>query len=414
MAFSDFSGFAVFDLETTGLSPGRNHRIIEIGIVRLDEDFDVVEEWETLINPERDIGATDIHGLTASDLVEAPTFVDLMADIWHRFEGAVPVAHNISFDRQFIVSEFSRAGVELEDFSGICTMRLAAQLGVSGGRRRLVDLCHDLLVDTSPSHSAGNDARMCADILRKLSKTRDISRLFQPVTCPELWRRRATPLGITRQKARDTPIQSPLQILAQRLNGSSIVTKAESGQLDEYLLVLDHVLEDRVIDDTEVEELASVADAFGFSGDDLQDIHERYLARLVALVLSDGIVTDDERRDLNRVAGLLGVSAEKVEQLLVDSPESHRFTSENLSGKTVCFTGELRCCIAGETLDHPRAEDIAVTHGLTPRPSVTKKLDILVVADPHTASRKAEKARKYGVRIIAERPFWQKLGVSVE
>jgi DNA polymerase-3 subunit epsilon len=51
---------------------------------------------------------------------------------------------------------------------------------------------------------------------------------------------------------------------------------------------------------------------------------------------------------------------------------------------------------------------MAATAGLRIAPRVTKSVDILVVADPDTLSGKAKKARDYGVRIIAERPFWQK------
>jgi DNA polymerase III subunit epsilon len=43
--------------------------------------------------------------------------------------------------------------------------------------------------------------------------------------------------------------------------------------------------------------------------------------------------------------------------------------------------------------------------GLIAKRSVSKKLDILVVADPNTLSGKAKKARDYNTRIIAENVF---------
>ena len=46
--------------------------------------------------------------------------------------------------------------------------------------------------------------------------------------------------------------------------------------------------------------------------------------------------------------------------------------------------------------------------------SVTKALDVLVVADPDTLSGKALKARDYGTRIVAESVFWRMVGVEVE
>jgi DNA polymerase-3 subunit epsilon len=60
------------------------------------------------------------------------------------------------------------------------------------------------------------------------------------------------------------------------------------------------------------------------------------------------------------------------------------------------------------------AESMAQAAGLEVRPSVTKALELLVVADPDTQSIKAKKARQYGIRIIAEVRFWQALLINVD
>ena len=60
------------------------------------------------------------------------------------------------------------------------------------------------------------------------------------------------------------------------------------------------------------------------------------------------------------------------------------------------------------------AEHIVTEKGLRVMPSVTKKLDLLVVADPNTQSGKAKKAQKYGIRIIHEPVFWRTLGITVD
>lgn len=411
---SSFTGFAVFDLETTGLSVSRHHRVIEIGVVRLDEDLDIVEQWETLINPERDIGASDIHGLTATDLRSAPTFGELIADIWHRFEGTVPVAHNFSFDRQFILSEFSRAGIELDGFDGLCTMRLASDCELCLGARRLPDICRALSIPILDCHSAGNDARMCAEILKHCAKLLDLRASARPVSCPTLWKRQATPLGITRHKAREPPIASPLQIVSRRLTAQQLDDAADHQDLDEYLLVLDRVLEDRIVDPVEAESLLAYAANCGISAQRLDRLHECYLAEIIALALADGIVTEDEQRDLYRVAALLGIPSEKVTSMLKAPSEKGQQRMENLAGQTVCFTGEFNCLFNGAKITREFAENMAEAAGLAVAPRITKKVDILVVADPHTSSGKAKKAREYGIRIIAERPFWQKLGVAAE
>ena len=50
---------------------------------------------------------------------------------------------------------------------------------------------------------------------------------------------------------------------------------------------------------------------------------------------------------------------------------------------------------------------------MTVQKGVTKKLDLLVTADPYTQSSKAKKARDYGIPILAEQVFWNWLGVNV-
>jgi DNA polymerase-3 subunit epsilon len=58
------AGFAVVDVETTGLFPG-SHRVAEIAIVHVDPEGNVTDRWETLINPQRDLGPQRIHGIRA-------------------------------------------------------------------------------------------------------------------------------------------------------------------------------------------------------------------------------------------------------------------------------------------------------------------------------------------------------------
>ncbi len=43
-----------------------------------------------------------------------------------------------------------------------------------------------------------------------------------------------------------------------------------------------------------------------------------------------------------------------------------------------------------------------------------KVIELLVVADPNTQSGKAKKARKYGIRIIADSVFWRMIGASID
>ena len=88
--------------------------------------------------------------------------------------------------------------------------------------------------------------------------------------------------------------------------------------------------------------------------------------------------------------------------------------AEILAGKRACFTGESICSQGGATITRELAAALAEGAGMEISDSVTKKLDILVVADPHTQSGKARKARQYGKRIIHEPVLWQMLGVAID
>jgi hypothetical protein len=61
------SDWSVIDLETTGLWPSVD-RMVEICLARLSPCCDEIGSWTSLVDPNRDNGATEVHGLTAGDL----------------------------------------------------------------------------------------------------------------------------------------------------------------------------------------------------------------------------------------------------------------------------------------------------------------------------------------------------------
>ena len=169
--------------------------------------------------------------------------------------------------------------------------------------------------------------------------------------------------------------------------------------------------------------MLALAREWSFSADDVRQAHETYVSMLVATALDDGVVTKAERRDIDLVAGLLGVSDKTVNGLLRKKPKKgskaeaskkkpkRAAQHESLDGKSVCFTGNL-AGPDGKGIKRPDAATLAEESGLKFAKSVSKKLDILVMADPDSASGKASKAKKYGTRIMAEAAFWRAIGAS--
>jgi len=94
--------FVAFDTETTGLYPGFD-QIVEIGACRFNNG-EVIDTFETLVNPERDIPPeiTDIHGITEDMVKDSPNGEVAVAD-FIKYIGDDPLlAHNASFDERFI------------------------------------------------------------------------------------------------------------------------------------------------------------------------------------------------------------------------------------------------------------------------------------------------------------------------
>ena len=112
----------VIDTETTGL--GKLDRIVEIAAITINpQTGEIIDEFETLVNPERDIGPTSIHGITPSMVETAPTFEEIATALARRLTGAILVAHNLSFDVRMLKQEYDRLDSSFDSGLGRCTLR---------------------------------------------------------------------------------------------------------------------------------------------------------------------------------------------------------------------------------------------------------------------------------------------------
>lgn len=172
--------FAVVDVETTGGSWLHGDRVTEIAAVRVRGDGAVLDEYRTLVNPERPI-PYEITALTniTWDMVQcAPRFDDVVADVARALAGAVFVAHNASFDWRFVRAELDRAGRALSGRT-LCTVRLARKVVPEIPNRSLDALSYFFDVHNEARHRAYGDARATALIFRRLLDrldTREVTR----------------------------------------------------------------------------------------------------------------------------------------------------------------------------------------------------------------------------------------------
>lgn len=158
-------GYVVVDVETTGFSPGRGDRVVEIAMVRVSEDGAVEAEWTTLVNPLRDVGPTRVHGIRASDVVGAPTFRQIAPAVLGELERRTLVAHNAAFDFRFLHAELAAAGHPVDAaHPRLCTMQWSTSF-LQAPSRRLADCCAAAGITNARAHSALGDARATAALL---------------------------------------------------------------------------------------------------------------------------------------------------------------------------------------------------------------------------------------------------------
>lgn len=159
-------GFAVVDVETSGLDPTR-HRVIEVAVTQLSPSGVVEREWSTLLRPRGGTGPVHVHGITGADLRGAPRFAEVAPTLRHLLEGRILVAHNAAFDWAFLAHEAARSRVALPVEERLCTVTLARQLGIPSRNLRLGTLADHWNIPVTQAHRAADDVRVLVEILRR-------------------------------------------------------------------------------------------------------------------------------------------------------------------------------------------------------------------------------------------------------
>jgi len=161
--------FAVVDVEATGTSPRRGHRLLEVAVATLAGD-DVRLAYETLVNPETPISpfVTRLTGISDEVARHAPSFDRVADDLLGALAGAVFVAHHARFDWAFLSAELYRARSLLLVGPRLCTVRLARRLLPPLASRNLDALARYFGFEIAGRHRAGPDALAAARIFQRL------------------------------------------------------------------------------------------------------------------------------------------------------------------------------------------------------------------------------------------------------
>ena len=270
----------VVDVETTGFGP--KDRIVEIAAITLDPaTWETIDEYDTLINPQRDVGPTGVHGITASMVEAAPTFIDIITAIAGRLRGSLLIAHNLAFDARMLRYEFERHGVDIDLGVGLCTYRTTG--------KRLVLACQDHRIPLAHQHRALADARATAELARQL-------RLAEQMDCATVASVGDVPKALIHHTLRrglaDAGTSSMHRIVSRANYPNS------DGIIQQYLDMLDWVLDDGVIDPSEQSAIELLALDLNISEVARMDAHRAYLNCIIAAAQRDGVISIEARAQI--------------------------------------------------------------------------------------------------------------------
>lgn len=162
-------GYAVVDVETTGMRARAGDRVTEIAVVHVDGPR-IGVAFESLVNPEVPIPSyiAALTGITDALVRAAPRFDAVADQVLAALNGRVFVAHNARFDWAFVRAEIERAGGLAPRVQRLCTVRLTRALVPELERRNLDSVLHFFGIEPDRRHRAGGDALATAAALRRL------------------------------------------------------------------------------------------------------------------------------------------------------------------------------------------------------------------------------------------------------
>lgn len=159
--------YAILDIETTG-GKYNEEGITEIAIYKFD-GHDIVDQFVSLINPEREIQpfVVNLTGINNGMLKNAPKFFEVAKRIIEITTDCVIVAHNANFDSRILATEFRRLGYDFERKT-LCTVELSKKLIPDLPSYKLGRLCRSLGIPVSSRHRAEGDAIATVQLFKLL------------------------------------------------------------------------------------------------------------------------------------------------------------------------------------------------------------------------------------------------------
>ena len=157
------------DLETTGLSPTRDH-VLAVGWVPVNGARIVLSGGRRHVVRHDDPGeAVTVHGLTHDDLEEGRPLPEVLGELRRALAGRVLLAHHAPFELAFLDAAFRAAGQTPALPPAVCTLELQQRLlgrhgEIGPGELRLWTARTRHGLPVTAAHDALGDALACAEL----------------------------------------------------------------------------------------------------------------------------------------------------------------------------------------------------------------------------------------------------------
>ena len=158
----------ILDTETTGLSPEKGDRIIEIACIETQELIPTKRTFYKLINPEREVSedAFKIHGYNYEKLKNQKKFKEISDELLEFIKNKKLIIHNAPFDISFLNYELKKIGKPTIDKKNVIDTLEIARGKFPGTSNSLDNLCKRFGVDISKrkKHNALLDCQLLRDV----------------------------------------------------------------------------------------------------------------------------------------------------------------------------------------------------------------------------------------------------------
>ena len=158
----------ILDTETTGFYYQDSDRIVEVGAIEMVNRKLTGSSIHIYINPQKPVGDSEaIHGITDEFLKDKPKYDEIAQVLFDYLKGSEIIAHNASFDMNFLDMEFKRSGLPaLSEVCGV-TDTLAMAKSKHPGQKNSLDALvrrYEIPQRDRTFHGALLDAEILADV----------------------------------------------------------------------------------------------------------------------------------------------------------------------------------------------------------------------------------------------------------